>query len=159
MNHLSVSLQRLRPNALLPAYASEEAAGMDLFAALEEPVTLLPGTRTRIPCGFAMAPERNDVAGLIFARSGLAHKLGLAPSNAVGVVDADYRGEVMVSLANSGSEPYTLRPGERFAQLVFVPVLRAELREIGEGETLNPTERGSGGFGSTGSFSPEQAST
>ena len=144
---VNVKMKRLRENAVLPAYASENAAGMDLYAAPDAPVTLLPGTRTRIPCGFAMAPGRNDVAGLIFARSGLAHKLGLAPSNCVGVVDADYRGEVMVSLANAGTEPYTLSPGERFAQLVFVPVFHAEIEET---DTLDDTERGAGGFGSTG---------
>lgn len=140
-------MKRLRPDARLPSYASEDAAGMDLYASLDAPVTLLPGTRTRIPCGFAMAPSEKETAGLIFARSGLAHRLGLAPSNAVGVVDADYRGEVMVSLTNSGSEPYTLVPGERFAQLVFVPVLHAEITET---DTLDDTQRGAGGFGSTG---------
>ena len=146
--NIPVKMKRLRENARLPAYASADAAGMDLYASLDEPLTLLPGTRTRIPCGFAMAPGRADVAGLIFARSGLAHKIGLAPSNAVGVVDADYRGEVMVSLLHAGTEPYTIAPGERFAQLVFVPVLHAEIEEA---DTLDETDRGAGGFGSTGS--------
>ena len=145
--HISVKMKRLRNGAILPAYASEQAAGMDLYASLDAPVTVEPGSRVRIPCGFAMAPDRTDVAGLIFARSGLAHKMGLAPSNAVGVVDADYRGEVMVSLANNGTEPYTLSPGERFAQLVFVPVYHADVTET---DSLDETSRGAGGFGSTG---------
>ena len=145
--HISVKMKRLRNGAILPAYASEQAAGMDLYASLDAPVTVEPGSRVRIPCGFAMAPDRTDVAGLIFARSGLAHKMGLAPSNAVGVVDADYRGEVMVSLANNGTEPYTLSPGERFAQLVFVPVYHAVVTET---DSLDETSRGAGGFGSTG---------
>ena len=145
--NISVKMKRLRDGALLPAYASEQAAGMDLYASLDAPVTVEPGSRVRIPCGFAMAPDRTDVAGLIFARSGLAHKMGLAPSNAVGVVDADYRGEVMVSLANNGTEPYTLSPGERFAQLVFVPVYHADITET---DSLDETSRGAGGFGSTG---------
>ena len=145
--NISVKMKRLRDGALLPAYASEQAAGMDLYASLDAPVTVEPGSRVRIPCGFAMAPDRTDVAGLIFARSGLAHKMGLAPSNAVGVVDADYRGEVMVSLANNGAEPYTLSPGERFAQLVFVPVYHADITET---DSLDETSRGAGGFGSTG---------
>ena len=145
--NISVKMKRLRDGALLPAYASEQAAGMDLYASLDAPVTVEPGSRVRIPCGFAMAPDRTDVAGLIFARSGLAHKMGLAPSNAVGVVDADYRGEVMVSLANNGTEPYTLSPGERFAQLVFVPVYHADVTET---DSLDETSRGAGGFGSTG---------
>ena len=144
---ISVKMKLLRAGARLPAYASADAAGMDLYAAIDEPLTLKPGTRVRVPCGFAMAPERRDVAGLIFARSGLAHKIGLAPSNAVGVVDADYRGEVMVSLLHAGSEEYVLSPGERFAQLVFVPVLRAEVEEV---SSLDETDRGAGGFGSTG---------
>lgn len=145
--NLNVKIKRLHPTVTLPAYASDAAAGMDLHAAIDAPIELPPHSRTRIPCGFAIAPERNDIAAFIFARSGLAHKKGLAPSNAVGVVDADYRGEVMVSVSNTSDEPYTIQPDERFAQLVFMPVYTATLTEV---DDLDETERGAGGFGSTG---------
>ena len=145
---INVKIKRLHPTVTLPSYASADAAGMDLHAAIDAPVEIPPHTRVRIPCGFAMAPGRRDVAILLFARSGLAHKKGLAPSNAVGVVDADYRGEIMVSVQNAGTETAVIEPDERFAQMVFVPVFSAELEEA---DTLDETERGAGGFGSTGS--------
>ena len=144
---IHVKIKRLHPTVTLPSYESASAAGMDLHAAIDVPVTIAPHERVRIPCGFAMAPERDDAAALIFARSGLAHKKGLAPSNAVGVVDADYRGEVMVSVLNGSDEPYTMQPDERFAQMVLVPVLTAETEEVSD---LDETQRGAGGFGSTG---------
>ncbi|MCQ2431307.1 MAG: dUTP diphosphatase [Clostridia bacterium] len=144
---INVRIKRLHPTVTLPAYASEDAAGMDLHAAIDAPVEIPPHERIRIPCGFAMAPERRDVAALLFARSGLAHKKGLMPSNAVGVVDADYRGEVMVSVLNNSNETYVMQPDERFAQMVIMPVLQAEITEC---EELDDTERGAGGFGSTG---------
>lgn len=145
--NINVKIKRLHPTVTLPAYASACAAGMDLHAAIDAPTEIPPHSRVRIPCGFAIAPERRDVAALIFARSGLAHKKGLAPSNAVGVVDADYRGEVMVSVSNTGDETYVMQPDERFAQMVFVPVYTAALTET---DDLDDTERGAGGFGSTG---------
>ena len=145
--NLNVKIKRLHPTVTLPAYASDCAAGMDVHAAIDVPVEIPPHARVRIPCGFAIAPERNDIAALLFARSGLAHKKGLAPSNAVGVIDADYRGEVMVSVLNSSDETYVMQPDERFAQMVFVPVYTASLLEV---EELDETERGAGGFGSTG---------
>jgi len=145
--NLNVKIKRLHPTVTLPAYASESAAGMDLHAAIDAPLVIPAHSRIRVPCGFAIAPERTDVAALLFARSGLAHKKGLAPSNAVGVVDADYRGEVMVSVANTGDEDYIMQPDERFAQMVFVPVFAAALTET---DDLDDTERGAGGFGSTG---------
>ncbi len=144
---INVKIKRLHEQVTLPSYASASAAGMDLHAAIDEPLTIPPHARIRIPCGFAIAPERSDVAALLFARSGLAHKMGLAPSNAVGVVDADYRGEVMVSLLNHSDEAYVMQPDERFAQMVFVPVFKAVLTEC---DDLEETERGAGGFGSTG---------
>ena len=144
---LNVKIKRLHPLVTLPSYATDSAAGMDLHAAIDAPVEIPPHTRVRIPCGFAIAPERNDVAALIFARSGLAHKKGLAPSNCVGVVDADYRGEVMVSVFNQSDEMYFMQPDERFAQMVFVPVYAAVMTAC---DTLDETERGAGGFGSTG---------
>ena len=145
--NLNVKIKRLHPTVTMPAYASEAAAGMDLHAAIDEPTVIPAHSRVRIPCGFAIAPERNDIAALLFARSGLAHKKGLAPSNAVGVVDADYRGEVMVSVSNTSDEDYIMQPDERFAQMVFVPVYTAALTEV---DDLDETERGAGGFGSTG---------
>lgn len=145
--NLNVKIKRLHPTVTLPAYASESAAGMDLHAAIDAPLVIPAHSRIRVPCGFAIAPERTDVAALLFARSGLAHKKGLAPSNAVGVVDADYRGEVMVSVANTSDEDYIMQPDERFAQMVFVPVFAAALTET---DDLDDTERGAGGFGSTG---------
>ncbi len=144
---LNVAIKRLHPTVTLPAYASSAAAGMDLHAAIDAPVEIPPHARVRIPCGFAIAPERDDVCALLFARSGLAHKKGLAPSNAVGVVDADYRGEVMVSLVNHSDETYVMQPDERFAQMVFMPYYAATLCEC---DDLSDTERGAGGFGSTG---------
>ncbi len=144
---LNVKIKRLHPTVTLPSYASDAAAGMDLHAAIDAPLALPPHSRTRIPCGFAIAPERTDIAAFIFARSGLAHKKGLVPSNAVGVVDADYRGEVMVSVSNTSDETYVMEPNERFAQLVFMPVFTASLFEV---DDLDTTERGAGGFGSTG---------
>ena len=145
--NLNVKIKRLHPTVTLPAYASECAAGMDLHAAIDAPLVIAAHSRVRVPCGFAIAPERTDVAALLFARSGLAHKQGLAPSNAVGVVDADYRGEVMVSVSNTSDEDYIMQPDERFAQMVFVPVFTAALTET---DDLDDTERGAGGFGSTG---------
>ena len=144
---LKVNIKRLHKTVTLPSYATVNAAGMDLHAAIDEPITIEPHTRVRIPCGFAIAPERNDVAAFLFARSGMAHKHGLVPSNAVGVVDADYRGEIMVSLYNQSDVPYTMQPDERFAQMVFLPVCFAALTET---EDLDDTDRGAGGFGSTG---------
>ncbi len=144
---LQVKIKRLHPTVTLPSYESASAAGMDLHAAIDAPTVIPAHGRVRIPCGFAIAPERNDVAALIFARSGLAHKKGLAPSNCVGVVDADYRGEVMVSVSNHSDEDYEMQPDERFAQLVFMPVYTAALLVC---DDLDETRRGAGGFGSTG---------
>lgn len=142
-----LKIKKLRPNAVLPTRGSDGAAGLDLYACMDEPVTLEPRGLYRIPTGVAIAlPDRNTV-GLIFARSGLGVKHGISLSNAVGVIDSDYRGELNVGLCNLGDEPYTLNPGERFAQLVIMPVLMPELLET---DDLGETERGTGGFGSTG---------
>ena len=145
--HQPVSVQLLRPGAKLPTYGSQDAAGADLYACLEAPVTILPGETRMICLGIAMAIPVGWV-GLVFARSGLASKRNLAPANKVGVIDPDYRGEFFVALHNHGSEPQTVEPGERIAQLVLVPYLTADFLES---ETLPETRRGSGGFGSTGS--------
>lgn len=142
-----VRIKRVREGAVLPTRASTGAAGYDLYACLTEPVEIKPHDLCKIPTGVAIALPDEYTVGLIFARSGLGVKHGIAPANAVGVIDSDYRGEIMVGLCNSGSEPYVLSPGERFAQLVIMPVCNAELKET---ENLGETERGISGFGSTG---------
>ena len=144
--HQPVSVQLLRPGARVPTYGSDGAAGADLYACLEEPATILPGQTRMISLGIAMAIPVGWV-GLVFARSGMAAKRDLAPANKVGVIDPDYRGEFFVALHNHGSEPRIVEPGERIAQLVLVPYLTAEFRPC---ESLPETQRGAGGFGSTG---------
>ena len=141
-----IAVKKLDERAVLPQYGSDYAAGADLYAVLDEAVTIAPGETKLVKTGLSMEiPE--GYAGLIYARSGLAAKRGLAPANKVGVVDADYRGEVMVALHNHSSVPQTVEPLERIAQLVVAPFLRAEYFEC---ETLSDTVRGEGGFGSTG---------
>lgn len=142
----SICVKLLRPNASLPVYGSAEAAGADLHACLDEDVVIQPGESAFIPTGLAMEIPKG-CAGLIYARSGLACKRGLAPANKVGVVDSDYRGEFMVVLHNHSSEPQTVVHGDRIAQLVITPVLTPEYCEVDE---LTDTERAAGGFGSTG---------
>ncbi len=144
MNHIPVKI--LREGAKLPTYGSAEAAGADLYACLEQDVTIAPGQTAFIPTGFAMAVPRG-CAGLIYARSGMACKHGLAPANKVGVIDSDYRGEILVALYNHGSESVTVSHRERIAQMVITPVLTPPY-EIAE--NLDDTARGEGGFGSTG---------
>lgn len=141
-----IAVKKLDERAVLPQYGSDYAAGADLYAVLDEAVTIAPGETKLVKTGLSMEiPE--GYAGLIYARSGLAAKRGLAPANKVGVVDADYRGEVMVALHNHSNIPQTVEPLERIAQLVVAPFLRAEYFEC---ETLSDTVRGEGGFGSTG---------
>ena len=130
-----------------PFYATPGAAAMDLHACLDQPLTLLPGGRTVIPTGIAIALPSADYVALVLARSGLGIKHGVVPSNCVGVIDSDYRGEVMVGLSNSGASDYTVRPGDRIAQLMVVPVVQARVTLVDE---LDETDRGGGGFGSTG---------
>lgn len=130
----------------LPSYESPQAAGMDLRAALSEPVTLAPGERTLVPTGFRMAlPEGYEAQ--IRPRSGLAWRHGITMLNAPGTIDADYRGEVKVLVINHGAEPFVIRHGDRIAQMVIAPFSRLE---IDEASALDATERGDGGFGSTG---------
>ena len=146
MQKVPVQIKKLRENAMLPRYGSAEAAGADLYACLEAPVEIAAGGTAMVPTGLAMElPE--GTAGLVYARSGLASKKGLAPANKVGVIDSDYRGEVMVALHNHSAQAAVVEPGERIAQLVVAPVLRAVFDET---ETLSDTVRGEGGFGSTG---------
>ena len=130
-----------------PFYASPGAAAMDLHACLDEAVVIPAGGRKVIPTGLAIALPSADYVALVFARSGLGIKHGIAPANCVGVIDSDYRGEVMVGLQNSGDADYTIQPGDRIAQLMITPVIQATVEMV---EELDDTQRGAGGFGSTG---------
>ncbi len=143
---MTVKIVKLCENARIPTYGSVSAAGADLYACIEQPVTIAPGQTLLVPTGLSMEIEEG-FAGFIYARSGLATKRGLAPANKVGVIDSDYRGQVMVSLHNHSDKEQTVEPGERVAQMVFAPVYQAQFVLT---DTLEQTERGSGGFGSTG---------
>ena len=142
----SIRVKRLHPNAKLPTYGSSEAAGADLYACLDAPVTIQPGEVFWVPTGIALEVPK-DCAGLVYARSSMGAKRGLAPANKVGVVDSDYRGEIKVVLLNHSKQPQTLEPGERVAQFVITPVLTPAYEEVTD---LTDTDRGAGGFGSTG---------
>ena len=142
----TIRVKKLKPNAILPTYGTAEAAGADLYACLEADITIAPGETVMIPTGLSMELPR-CTAGLIYARSGLAVKRGLAPANKVGVVDSDYRGEFLVALHNHGDQSQTVAHGERIAQLVITPVFTPGFTEV---DTLSDTARGEGGFGSTG---------
>ena len=144
MNAVRVKL--LRYGAKLPTYGSAQAAGADLYACLEEPLTIAPGETVFVPTGIALEVPAG-CAGLIYARSGMACKRGLAPANKVGVVDSDYRGEIIVALHNHGKDSQTIENGERVAQFVITPVL-TPVYEIAQ--ELSDTYRDQGGFGSTG---------
>ena len=141
-----VRVKKLKTQAILPSYGSAEAAGADLYACLDDDITITPGTTAFIPTGLAMEIPKG-YAGFICARSGLACKHGLAPANKVGVIDSDYRGEFIVALYNHGNVPQIVSSGERIAQLLIVPVLTPDFLET---EELSDTERANGGFGSTG---------
>jgi len=130
-----------------PFYASAGAAAMDLHACIDAPVVIPAGGRAVIPTGLAIALPSADYVALVFARSGLGIKHGVAPANCVGVIDSDYRGEVMVGLQNSGDTDYTVQPADRIAQLMITPVIQATVTMVDE---LDDTARGAGGFGSTG---------
>ena len=146
INNINVDLKKLKDKAIVPTYGSAEAAGADLYALTDGNVELKSDETKLIHTGLCMEiPE--GYAGLIYARSGLASKRGLAPANKVGVVDADYRGELMVALHNHSSIPQKVQPFERIAQLVITPFLKADYTQADE---LSDTVRGEGGFGSTG---------
>ena len=142
----TVVFKQLRPDAVVPQYMTENAAGMDLAAAIDEARVLAPGERAAIGTGLAMAIAPG-FEGQVRPRSGLAIKHGITVVNAPGTIDSDFRGEAMVLLINLGREPVTIEPGQRIAQLVIAPVVRAE---VAVAEELPATSRGSGGFGSTG---------
>lgn len=143
---MRINIKKLNENAKMPTYGSEYSAGADLYAATDRDTVILPNETRLIGTGLSIeVPE--GYGAFIYARSGLASKRGLAPANKVGVVDADYRGEVMVALHNHSTEAQTVSAGERIAQMVIAPFLKAEFCEV---DTLSDTVRGAGGFGSTG---------
>ena len=141
-----IRIKKLHPNAVIPTYGSLEAAGADIYACLDAAVTIPAGRTVFIPTGLAMEVPKG-CAGLIYARSSMGSKRGLAPANKVGVIDSDYRGQIMVALHNHSQEDQVVNPGERVAQLIITPVFTPGFREV---DDLSETDRGSGGFGSTG---------
>lgn len=143
---MRVNIKKLNEAAIVPTYGTQYSAGADLYACLEEAVTIQPGATYLVKTGIAMEIPEGYV-GLVYARSGLACKKGLAPANKVGVIDADYRGEIMVALHNHSTEAVTVEPSERVAQMVIAPFLAVDYQVV---EELNETVRGEGGFGSTG---------
>ncbi|MFL6719318.1 MAG: dUTP diphosphatase [Burkholderiaceae bacterium] len=147
MKKLDVKILDPRMKEVLPAYATGGSAGLDLRAALREPLTLAPGSTYLVPTGLAIHIGDPAYAAMILPRSGLGHKHGIVLGNLVGLIDSDYQGELMVSTWNRGQTEFVLQPMERLAQLVIVPVLQVELNVV---ETFDLSERGAGGFGSTG---------
>lgn len=141
-----VRFKKINPNASIPTYGSSYAAGCDLSACIDQAISIPPHTTIKVPTGLAIELPKNTV-GLIYARSGMATKRHLAPANKVGVIDADYRGEIIVALHNHSEEAQTIEVGERIAQLVVAPFYHVEFEEVDE---LSETVRGEGGFGSTG---------
>jgi dUTP pyrophosphatase len=152
--HLDVELKVLNdlvnthPKMALPEYKTEGAAAMDLQACIEEPVKLEPGERFLIPTGIALNIKSPDVALFLLPRSGLGHKHGIILGNGTGLIDPDYQGELLVSAFNSSGEPYTISVGDRICQAVFLPIIKASMTQVDE--FSSNTERGEGGFGSTG---------
>ncbi len=142
-----LKVKKLCDNAVIPKKATEGSAGMDLYACIDEPVVVNSHRCVKFHTGIAIALPSPEYGAFIFARSGLSVNHGLAPANCVGVVDSDYRGEIIVGLVNQFDEPYTVQPGERIAQMIIMPVSRMNVCECDE---LDETERSSGGFGSTG---------
>ncbi len=141
-----VNLKKLRPDAVIPTYGTEFAAGADLYACMDETVEIKPGETQFIHTGIALEIP-DGLVGLVYARSGMACKKGVAPANKVGVIDSDYRGEIMVALFNHSKNALTVSKGERIAQLVLTPYITAEFIET---DSLKESVRGDGGFGSTG---------
>ncbi len=146
MQSTNINIKKINPNAIIPTYGSVDAAGADLYACIEADVTIAPGETYLVKTGISMEIPVG-FAGLIYARSGLSTKKGLAPANKVGVIDSDYRGEIMVALYNQSDKPQTIEPGERIAQMVITPFIQGIFNEVDE---LSDTARGEGGFGSTG---------
>lgn len=142
-----LKIKKLKENARIPKTATNGSAGMDLYACIDSAVTLAPGQLKIIPTGIAVELPDNGCAAFLYARSGLGVKHGICLSNGVGVIDSDYRGEICAGLCNVSDKPYTIEPDERVAQMVIAPVLTPVIVEADE---LGDTERGAGGFGSTG---------
>ena len=147
MHRIDVRVLDLRLHDTPPQYSTKGAAGLDLRACVDAPLELRPGGSALVPSGIAIHLADPDLAALVLPRSGLGHKHGIVLGNLVGLVDSDYQGQIMVSLWNRSGEPYTLQPMERVAQLVIVPVLQVALNVV---EEFGASERGAGGFGSTG---------
>ena len=146
MNKIEVKIKKLCDNARLPSYATDFAAGADLYANIENDIEILPHQRVKIPTGLAIEPP-TGIVSVICARSGLSTKFGIALANGVGIVDSDYRGEIIVSLVNLSDTAYTVHPLDRVAQIIFMPYCFAQFTLS---DTLSETERNTGGFGSTG---------
>lgn len=145
---IRVKIKKMTSDSLvLPTYATTASAGVDLCAELKSSLILNPGENVKIPTGLAIELPSQHVVALVFARSGLANRHGIGLTNGVGVIDSDYRGEIQILLHNSGDQPVVINPGDRIAQMVFIPVYRALFEEVTE---LQDTDRGTGGFGSTG---------
>ena len=144
---LPVRIRLVRPGASVPRYATAGAAACDLCAVLDAPLLLKKGTSVSVPTGIAISMEESGYVAVVAARSGLAFRHGLSLVNGIGVIDEDYRGEICVGLRNDGPQDYEIAPGERIAQLMFLPIARAIFTET---EILDKTARGEGGFGSTG---------
>lgn len=146
---MKISVKKLDERAVVPQRATEGSAGADLFACIDEPVLINPGEIRIIKTGIAIEIPDKNYAAFVYARSGLGIKHGICLANGVGVIDSDYRGEICVGLCNISQKPYTMEMGERVAQMVIMPVDGAEYEEVSD---INSTERGQGGFGSTGKF-------
>lgn len=145
---ITVKIKKVSENSLsIPHYATAASAGVDLYADLKEIIVIKPGENLKIPTGLAIELPGSHIVALVFARSGLASRYGIGLTNGVGVIDADYRGEIQVLMQNLGSEPLAVKPGDRIAQMIFMPIFRAIFEEVNE---LEETARGVGGFGSTG---------
>ena len=142
-----LKIKKLKDNAVIPKRATSGSAGVDLYACIDEPITVKSGDLVKIPTGIAIELPSDNMAAFVFARSGLGINHGIAPSNAVGVVDSDYRGEICVGLTNHGTQPFVIEPQTRIAQLIVMPVLPLPILEV---DDLSDTERGENGFGSSG---------
>lgn len=143
---MKLKIKRMRDGALMPKRATAESAGLDLSAFLDQDTVINPGEIVKIPTGIAIGLEVGTV-GLVYPRSGLSSKYGITLANCVGVIDSDYRGEIIVGLINQLDTPFIVQPGDRIAQLIIMPVMTPDIEEV---EELTPTRRGTGGFGSTG---------
>ena len=148
MNSFDVNITKVRENAIIPTKATSGSAGFDLHACIDKDITIKKGELIRVPCGIAIELPSSEYAAFIFARSGLGIKYGISLSNGVGVIDSDYRGEIQVGLCRtSDGDPYTIKNGDRIAQMIIMPVSNVNFKLV---ENLGESERGSGGFGSTG---------